>query len=435
MVAFLHQPKTRTFLWMWFGQSISMFGSGMTSFAIGVWLYLQTGTATPLALSILFGNTPAILLSPVAGVIADLYSRKYIMLISDIIQALLALILFFVVISDDIKIPYIYVILALSSAASSFQWPAEQATVSLLIPNDQLGRANGLQSFGEGAANLAAPILAGLLVPLIGIQKIILIDLGTFLVSSTILFLLKIPNNEISSKVEKLNESFGKQIATGWKFIISNPGLLGLLALGSTANLYGYFVTFRLVIPVIINETNDTKILGIVTSIFGIGMLVGGIVMTAWGGPKKRIHGIAGAMLISGLLGQVLFGSTSSSLGWVLAVFFGSFVIPIQGGSTNAIWQSRTPKEIQGRVFALRRLISQITAPIGLIAIGPLVDNFLQPMLQSQRFSIWGLGFGGTSNSGYEFAFIALGLLSALTSTLYLIIPSVRNIEEKLPET
>lgn len=144
MTPTLQLPQMRVFFWLWLGQSVSTFGSSLSSFAVGVWLFQKTDTVTPLALAVLFGNTPSILLSPLAGLIVDRYNIKTIMLLSDVGQAMTALALLIIVMSGNMGIWMIYLLLALGSAISTFQWPAEQATMSLLVPDEHLGRANGL---------------------------------------------------------------------------------------------------------------------------------------------------------------------------------------------------------------------------------------------------------------------------------------------------
>lgn len=435
MAALLRLPQMRVFFWLWLGQSVSSFGSGLSAFAVGVWLFQKTGTATPLTLAVLFGNTPGILLSPLAGLIVDRYSRKTVMFLSSIGQALTTLALLLIVASGNADLWKIYLLLAVASAFSTFQWPAEQATVSLLVPAEHLGRANGLQSLGEGAATLVAPIAAGLLVPTIGISGTLFIDTLTFVFGAAVLSVLKIPNPEKSPGGQNPERySMREEVFLGWKFIKNHSGLLNMLLIGAVVNLTGFFVTFRLVTPLVLSRTNDTAILGWIGSAFGLGMISGGILMSMWGGPRRKIWGVFGAILVSGLFGQLLFGLGSTTLVWMVAVFTGSFVIPMWGGCANTIWQSKTPKELQGRVFALRRLISQFTAPIGLLLIGPLADSVLQPFWKARGPNLLGGWPGSLPGGGYTMAFVLLGLVTALVAFGCVFIPSVRNIDDELPD-
>ncbi len=435
MTAILQLPQMRVFFWLWLGQSVSSFGSGLSAFAVGVWLFQKTGTATPLTLAVLFGNTPGILLSPLAGLIVDRYNRKIVILLSNIGQALTTLALLLVVISGNIDLWKIYLFLALANAFSTFQWPAEQATVSLLVPSEHLGRANGLQSLGEGAATLVAPIAAGLLVPTIGISGTIIIDMLTFVFGALVLSALSIPNPEKSPERPELKKySVREEVFLGWKFIKNHSGLLNMLLIGAAVNLTGFFVTFRLVTPLVLSRTSDTAILGWIGSAFGLGMISGGSLMSIWGGPRRKILGVFGSILVSGLFGQLLFGLGSITFVWMVAVFIGSFVIPIWGGCANAIWQSKTPKELQGRVFALRRLISQFTAPIGLLLIGPLADAVLQPFWKAHGPNLLGGWPGSLPGGGYAMAFVILGLFTALIAFGCVFIPSVRSIDDELPD-
>ena len=432
----MQKSRMRVFGWLWLGQSVSSFGSGLSAFAVGVWLFQKTGAVTPLALAVLFGTTPGILLAPLAGVAVDRYDRKRIMLLSDAGQAVTVLLLLIVVMSVNVSTGAVYALLAVSSAVGALQWPAEQATMSLLVPAGQLGRANGLQSLGEGAATLVAPISAGLLVPTIGISGTIVIDLATFVFSAVILVFLKIPNPVVSAEQQQKNKqnSVLEDIKVGWEFIRMRRGLVNLLSVGTALNLVSFFVTFRLVTPMVLSRTNDATTLGWIGSAFGLGLLSGGLLMSVWGGPERKIYGVAAAIFISGLLGQALFGLSSSVAVWLLAVFSGSFVIALQGGCANAIWQLKTPKNIQGRVFSLRRLISQFTAPIGLLLIGPLADLVLQPFWKSYGPNVIGRWPGTLPGGGYALAFVAFGVLSMLIACVCLLTPSIRSVESDVPD-
>ena len=257
----------------------------------------------------------------------------------------------------------------------------------------------------------------------------------TFVFSAFVLSILKIPNPEKLPENQKaIKYSMREEVFLGWQFIKSHSGLLNMLIIGAGVNLTSFFVTFRLVTPLVMSRTNDTAILGWIGSAFGLGMISGGVLMSVWGGPRRKILGVFGAALASSLFGQVLFGLGSTFPIWLMAVFCGSFVIPIWGGCTNAIWQSKTPKEVQGRVFSLRRLISQFTAPIGLILIGPLADSVLQPLWRARGPNLIGGWPGSLPGGGYALAFVILGLLSASTAFSCLLIPSVRNIDKELPD-
>jgi DHA3 family macrolide efflux protein-like MFS transporter len=426
----------RTFVWVAFGQTISIFGTNLTAFALGIWLFDTTGQATPLALSVLAGFLPGALLGPYAGVWVDRISRKWAMLLSDLAQGACTSALLLFLSTGRLEPWAIYCLLALSSAVGVMQYPALSASISLLIPGEHLGRANGLLSFGEGLGSLFAPILAGILVPLIGIGGVMLIDVTSFVASAFVLLFLTIPNPPHQGFQPKERGFVLHELHEGWSYITRRPGLLGLLVISSLLNLIGIFVTARLNIPLVLARSDgNTALLGVVSSAFGAGMIIGGIVMTAWGGPKKRIYGVFGAMIGIGLSYQVLFSIGQSGWVWVLASFLGSFFIPIQSGSANAIWQSKVAPEIQGRVFALRRAVGQVLTPVGLLIVGPLADQVARPLIQGSLGGTLAPLLGMGAGRNFALVMFCFGLLTVAIAITGLLLPRVRRVEEEIPDT
>jgi len=182
----------RTFVTMWAGQSISQFGSRLTIFAFGVWLYQRTGEATPLFLTALFGFLPGILLAPIAGVLVDRSDRRSVMIWINTVHSIVAVLQIVLLSSDSLQLWMLYGLLAISSAAESFQWPAESSSISVLVPSNQLGRANGLYSISSGVSDMVAPIAGAALVVTIGITGIIVLDLISFALEFITLFIIRI---------------------------------------------------------------------------------------------------------------------------------------------------------------------------------------------------------------------------------------------------
>jgi MFS transporter, DHA3 family, macrolide efflux protein len=421
----------RTFLTMWFGQSISSFGSRLTIFAFGIWLYKETGLATPLYLTALAGFLPGVLLAPIAGVIVDRTDRRTVMLLVNTVQSLVTLAQFFVISSGQTNLPIILVLLAISSAAETFQWPAESSSMSVLVPKEQLGQANGLYAMMGGAGDLIAPIAGALLVSSIGIAGILLIDLASFAFEFLTLFMIRIPRPVQSDVGQAMQGGVLAQARDGFKFITSRPGLLSLLITFSGVNfLLG--IIQNLQVPLILSRTTEPSAVGVIASSFGVGVLLGGLFMTSTGGLKPRVHGVFAGIGISGLLGTALFGLAQSIPLWMLANFFAGFFLPILNGASQSIWQSKTPSDIQGRVFAARRQIAQITSPMAFLIAGPLADLVFKPYFSSTNSWAWLLG--GSSGRGYAAMFLIFGILVALWGFAGYLRPAARNVERDIPD-
>ena len=181
---------------------------------------------------------------------------------------------------------------------------------------------------------------------------------------------------------------------------------------------------------------NDSIVLGSVQSAFGVGGVVGGLLMSAWGGPKKKVYGLLLGLVSSSMLGNVLMGLGQSAPFWVIAAFFFLFVNPITNGCSQAIWQSKVPPELQGRVFSTRALIAQASQPAAMFVAGPLADRLMEPaMMQGGSLApVFGWLVGTGPGAGMALIFIFAGLIGALTGLGGLLIDAVRNVEDIIPD-
>lgn len=424
----------RTFAWMWLAQFVSGFGSGLTGFALGVWLYQKTGQATPLYLTALASTLPGLLLAPVAGSMVDRYSRKLLMMLSDVVQAVVTLTLLILLGAGLLEPWLMYPLLAISSAAGTFQWPAESATISLLVPREQLGRANGLLGVSHGIRDLATPLVAGALVPLIGITGVMLIDVVTFGFAIVVMAFLRIPRPVQSAVGSAARGSMLSESAWGWRYILERPGLLSLLITFTGINFLNS-MSMHLITPLVLSRTdNQTAALGIVFSAFGAGVLAGSMYMTITGGPKPRVHGVFAGIGLAGLLGQTLLGLGQSVPVWVMANVIAGFFLPVMNGSSQAIWQSKVEPDVQGRVFTVRRLIAQFTSPLALMIAGPLVDRVFTPLSTSPFGASLAPLFGPAAGRGFAMMFVLFGLLTCLNGFGAYLRPRARNVERDLPD-
>lgn len=423
----------RTFLIVWFGQLFSVVGSGLTSFALGVWVLRETGSVTMFSLILLFSTFPAILFSPFAGVIVDRYNRRTIMILSDSVAGLGTLTMFLLYMTNVMEIWHLFIILSMSSVASSMQFPAYQAAVSTLVAKEQLGRASGLVQVAESISIIVAPVLAGFLLHVIGIHGIVMIDFATFLVAMATLIFVKIPSVKVQEEKEEPKKSVWKEAAFGWRYIVDRPGLKWLLVFFAVSNfLLGFFNI--LLQPYILSFSNE-RILGLVLSCFGIGMLLGGLLMGIWGGPKQRVRGLMGFGLLSGMV-LALAGLKSSAGLVAFSIASMAFFMPLSNGCSQVLWQSKVPLEIQGRVFALRRMIALSLSPVAYVLAGPLIDYVFEPAMMNHGFlaDSFGFLFGVGEGRGMGLFITLIGFGWAFASILGYLNPRVRNLETELPD-
>ena len=372
----------RGFIIIWIGQVFSMIGSQMTHFAMGIWAWEETGRATPLAMVGFFAFTPLIIFSPIAGVLVDRWNRKWVMALSDLGAGLVTLTIFILMLTGRLEVWHLYITGVIGGIFGAFQWPAYSAAITMLVPKKHYARTSGLIDMAGSGVGIIAPILAGFLIPLIGFSGIIAIDLVTLVIALVFLMLVFIPEPKRKMR-DRTSGAFFRELVYGFRYLIDRRSLLYLQLVFFFGNLF-FSIGYTLFNPMILASTGgDSAILGSVQSAGAIGGLVGGLIITAWGGPKEKIHGVLMGWILSGMFGMGLIGLGRSLPFWLAGHFLMMMITPMLNGSNQAIWQAKTAPEVQGRVFSVRRFVAQITAPISMAVAGPLADQVFEPALGS----------------------------------------------------
>jgi MFS transporter, DHA3 family, macrolide efflux protein len=418
------------FITIWFGQVVSLVGSGLTSFALGVWVFERTGSPTQFALIGLFAVLPKVVFSPLAGAIVDRWDRRAVMILADAGAGLSTMFVALMLFSHQLELWHICLSAALSSSFGAFQWPAYTATVSQLVPDEQLGRANGLNQFGRAAAEIFSPLLAGVLVLRIQLEGVILIDVVTFLLAMLTLLIVRFPGLDARPASDNL-ATFKRDLSFGWKYILQRAGLLNLLIFQALINFIWGMVG-ALIVPMILGFTSSDK-LGAIITIAGLGMLTGSLLMTAWGGPKQRIKGVLYFELLSGFC-FMLMGLRPEFWLVALGAFGAHITIAIVFGSNQALWQSKIEAENQGRVFATQQMFASLAAPLAYLLAGPLAEKIFEPWISSGAAlsSKLQMLIGSGAGRGIGLMFILMGLSKVGISFWGLLNPSIRNLEHDL---
>ena len=420
---------------VWFGQLVSMIGTGMTRFALIIWAYQLTGQATALALVGFFSFAPVVLFSPLAGAIVDRVPRKLVMIASDLAAGLSTVALLILHLTGHLQLWHLFATGFFAGAFESFQFPAYSAAISLMMEKKHYTRANAMLGLAEAASGIIAPMLAGGLLLLIGIRGIFAIDIVTFVVAIAALLVVFIPEPARAER-EATRNSLWKDSIFGFRYIFASRSLLGLQLVFFASNLIATF-GFTVFAPMILARTaNDSLVLGTVQMAFGIGGVVGGAALTAWGGFKRRVHGVLLGMVLSSVFGTIVLGLSQSVVVWSIGAFAGMLFLPLINGSNQAIWQAKVPPALQGRVFATRRLIAQISAPIAMLIAGPLADRVFEPLMVSGSGLSQTLGrvVGNGPGSGMGLMLVIAGALGAVVGLGGYLFPAVRNAEILLPD-
>jgi hypothetical protein len=426
------------FIIVWIGQIISVLASSMTGFGLSIWMYKQTESATAMGLMQVAYIVPFLILSPIAGVMVDRYSRKLMMMVSDLAAVVGTGFLLVMYATGHLQFWHLYITAVLNGLGNTFQWPAYSAAISTMVPKKHLGRANGLMSLIDAGPGILAPLLAGMIlaIPNInGMVWILLADVITFFIAIGALLIVHVPQPEKTVEGQKESGSIWREAAYGFKYIFSRPSLLGLQLVFFAGNLFAG-IQWTLLTPMVLARTDQNSLIfGSVQTAGAIGGVAGGLIMSAWGGTKKKVHGVLAGHFLVGISGMLLGIGTGLPL-WIPAIILVNLLVPWINGSNQAIWQAKVAPDVQGRVFSARRLIAWFSNPLTPIIGGTLADFVMEPAMKtssglSQAFS-WLVGTGPGAGMGLLTVFACLGV--ALTGLTGYFIRPIREAETILPD-
>lgn len=428
----------QTFFIVWIGQVVSLLGTKLTEFALGFWIleqtYQDTGTITQFALTILFMYLPKVIISPLAGVLIDRWNRRYAMMMSDLGTGLVTIAILSLVWSNNLAVWHIYLALIVSSSLNAFQQPAYTAAISQLVPSNNLSRANGMVQASFAIAKIAAPAIAGLLLKKFGLTTILMIDISTFMVATITLISVKFPDFKRYTRVKRkvVNQVIADTVA-GWNYIVLRPGLLRLVCF--IAISYFTMGMIEVVVWPLLYQPGSTEQLGFVLSVGGCGMLLGSVLMSLWSGPSNRVKAIIGFVGFQGFI--VLIGGLKISPTILAFGIFGYlFSQPIIVSCNQAIWQSKVPSRLQGRVFALQQTLERSLAICAYLLAGPLVDNVLNPLMAEGGVVAHMIGkFINTGmGQGVTLLLVLLGIVNIMVVAIAYREPRLRYLERELPD-
>ena len=426
----------RGFMLLWAGQFVSIFATRMTNFAITLWAWDLTGTATGLILVGVIGYLPGVILSPFAGTLIDRWNRKLVLALSDAGAALSTLILLILFYTDTTEIWHLYATSALASAFGAFQYPAYSAVVTTIVPKEQYARANSMRVVIGSASGIAAPMLAGALLLVIDIYQIMLIDLGTFALAMITLLFVFIPQPEESPELREGKGTIWKETLQGVNYILERQSLTAIFLFFTASNIFSSF-GYPLMTPMILAKTGDNSfILGLSRSAGSVGFMVGGLLMSTWGGPKKRIHAVNLSFILWGLLGAFVFGPAWTVAFWLVGSFFMAVFNPIINSAYIAILQAKVAPDLQGRIFGLENAITTISFPLGQLIAGQLADRVFEPALSpgGSLAESLGLVMGTGPGAGIGFSIVIGGVIAISLGIVGYLIKPIREIESILPD-
>lgn len=415
------------------GQFVSAIGSGMTRFGLAVWVFTTTGDITAYTTLLFFAAFPVGLGALISGPLVDRWNRRRVMIVSDTLASLSTLVVAALFFSNALAVWHLYIALAVNGIASAFTRPAVDASVPLLVPKASLQRAAGLSQMAQAVEMIIAPGLAGLIVGVLGLGAVFVVDVVSFGISILALMMAAVPQ-PARGRAAQAAFTLWHDFALGLRYVRQRPALLYLLGVFAITMFLLPGLAYSLITPMVLHFASE-EVAGLMISSFGVGSLLGGMGLTLWGGSRRRMDGMLAGMTAAGLAAIVIsLREHAGLIGAGLVVTGISFVFII--GMNRVIWQTKAAPEMLGRVFSLQLALGVGAQSLGMLLAGWLAATVFEPLLTGNGALVASVGavIGSGPGRGMALMFILVGLLELLIVLVSALMPSVRLLEDRLPD-
>ena len=415
----------------------------MSHFALTLWAWQLTGSATALALVGFFSLLPRIFISLFAGILVDRANRKHLMILGDAIAAASTLGILILHLSGNLEIWHLYLAASINGGFGQIQELAYSTSITLLVTPQNYTRANSMNSAVHYGSNIIAPAIAGILYPIIGLGGILPIDLATFGVAIATLVWIRIP--QVRSRGAEAVGANGirlgrlgilwSEVTFGIRYIWQRNSLRTLLlvtALFWFAHDLGGAISNPMILA---RSNNNSQALSAILSLAGIGGVTGAVVLSAWGGTKQRVNGMLAGFMGAGAA-KTIFGLGQSLTVWLPAQFCSSLNFPLLGSSQKALWMEAIPPKLQGRVFAANSFVLELVSAIATLIAGPLSDRILEPAMQSSTIlsSLFAPVFGNGAGAGMALLYVVCAIAMFCVGAVGFKLPQLNQLENRVSE-
>lgn len=410
--------QMKSYLLLWSTQTLSALGSGMTSYALVLWLYLRTGSALQTALLSVCSYAPYVVMSVFAGALSDRWNKKRTMLVCDLLAAATTVAVLILIRAGALLPWHLYVLNALNGLMNTVQQPAGEVAATLLIPRERYQQTSGLRSLSQSLNSILTPVLATALFAFAGIGWVIAVDLATFGIAFLTLWLF-IPIPEAGGE-EKRRETLLASAAQGLNWLRQNPLILKLILFLAAINLVASTYDAAMPAMVLSKPGGGETALGLVNACVGLATLAGSLLAAVLPAPKNRVRAICLALLFSMSTENFILAFTGSPPAWCVGAVLGWLFIPLMNANMDVIFRSTIPLEMQGRVYACRNTLQFFTIPIGFLLGGALVDQVFEPLMAAQpgNGALAAL-FGSGKGSGAAMLFAVIGVCGVLVCLVF----------------
>lgn len=399
--------ELRGYLLLWSTQMISGLGSAMTGYALVIWSYTQAGSALRTALLMVCSYAPYVICSIFAGALSDRWDKKKTILICDALAALSTLTVLILLKTGNLRIWHLYIVNGVSGLMNTVQQPASEVATTALLPRAFYQKVGGLRYLSSSFNSILTPIIATAVLGLWGMDAVIAIDLGSFLIAFTVLlFFIPIPRLETEKKKENILQS----AADGVRWLRQNSGIFHLMLFLAAINLVASM--YNAAFPAMVLSKASETAMGIVNTVVGTATLMGSLLATFLKTPKSRVKAIWCSLMLSMCTENFCLAFSDRVWVWCFGAALGWIAIPWMNANLDAINRLNIPVEIQGRVFAARNSFQFFTIPLGYFLGGLLVDQVFEPIMAAQSTnSLLTALFGAEKGSGAAFLFAVLWLM------------------------
>ncbi|WP_214103969.1 non-ribosomal peptide synthetase/MFS transporter [Acrocarpospora catenulata] len=424
------KPSMRRFVALAAGQLVSITGSALTEFALPLWIYITTGSLANFALFSVLALLPGMLVAPLAGTVVDRFDRRRVILFSDIAAGGTQLCLGVLTWTDNLQVWHIYPLLVGLSIALTFQRIAYGSAIPQIVPKRFLGHANGLMGMVNGVAQLVVPLVAAGLMAVIGLGGILIIDVVSYTVAIITVLLVRFPR----TMAWRRREPMLTEMVNGFRYTWGNLGIRRMLLFFAVVNLF-MSPLFILVSPLVLSFA-ELEDVGRVTFFGGLGVFLGGLIMTVWGGPRRlRLRGqLWSTVALSA--GAIVVG-LREDLVVISAGVFGMFLsLTILNGIYATIIQVKVPQRFHGRVFALNQLVAFSTLPLGFGLVAPYGTALFEPLFAEGGALATTVGavIGTGEGRGIAFMYILFALVMASAVFVARWIRGLWRFDEMVPD-
>ncbi|HTF07491.1 MAG TPA: MFS transporter [Asanoa sp.] len=417
---------------IWAGQFVSMLGSGITGFALAVYVYQTTDSATALGVILALGLLPTTVAAPFAGSLVDRWGPRPTLLAANVGNMLLTVAMAVLLLTDTFAVWHVYVIVVIGSVLGALEVPAVGTLTPRLVPRQHLGRANGMRMTAMAASQVLAPVTGGFLLHAIHLSGIVVLDAVSFGAAILTLLLVRVPHTR-PEPAAGAKTSLLAEFREGWHYVAARRGLLALLVFLASVNFSAGFIEL-LLNPLVLAFAAPAG-LGMVLSIGGLGMIIAGVAVSIWGGPRRRIPGLLAFSLV--LAVATIAGAARPEVTLVaVAAFVGMGALVVIATIQQGIWQTKVEPRLMGRVMALVSMVGLVPQLVANVLAGVAVDRVFEPWVgrDEVRSPIVAGLVGDGPGRGIALLMMLVGVLVAVTVGGAALSRRLRHLEQDLPD-